>query len=83
MAGLLRQLRYDSTGEAADTSAAGWGVNATFLAPVITPIRLLGQFAMGEGTGRYIEGVSGQNLDAVLLPTGELKGVRTQSANIG
>ena len=83
VAGLLRQLRYDSTGEAADTSTAGWGVNATFVAPILTPLKLLGQFAMGEGTGRYIEGVSGQNLDAVLLPTGELKGIRTQSANIG
>jgi len=83
VAGLLRQLRYDSTGEAADTSAAGWGVNATFVAPIVKPVRLLGQFAVGEGTGRYIEGVSGQNLDAVLSPAGELKGVRTQSGNIG
>jgi hypothetical protein len=83
VAGLVRQLRVDSTTDASDQATAGWGVNATFALPVIKNYRVLGQFAIGEGMGRYIEGLSGQNLDAVLMPSGSLEGIRTQSANLG
>jgi hypothetical protein len=84
IAGLVRQLRFDSTSDAAaDVSAVGWGLNTTFVLPIKAGYRLLGQFAIGEGTGRYIEGVSGQNLDAVLTTSGSLQGVRTQSGNLG
>ncbi len=83
VAGLLRQLRFDSTDDSVeDASTAGWGFNGTFVLPVAKSHKLLGQFAIGEGTGRYIEGLSGQNLDAVLTPSGELQGVRTQSGNV-
>ena len=82
VSGLVRQLRFDSTGSAEDTSAAGWGLNTTFVLPTRGGDQLLGQFAIGEGTGRYIEGVSGQNLDAVLSPSGSLEAIRTQSGNL-
>ncbi len=82
VSGLVRQLRFDSTTEAtADTSTVGWGVNTTFVLPVGRD-QLLGQFAIGEGVGRYIEGLSGQSLDAVLSATGELNAVRAQSGNL-
>lgn len=84
VAGLMRQLRFDSTDTDADnTSVVGWGLNTTFVVPIIAPLKLLGQFAIGEGTGRYIEGISGQNVDAVLTASGELRGLRTQAGNIG
>lgn len=83
VAGLVRQLRFDGTGDTGDTAGAGWGLNTTFVFPIREGYQLLGQFAIGEGTGRYIEGLSGQNLDAVLTSTGSLQGVRTQSGNLG
>jgi hypothetical protein len=84
VAGLVRQLRFDSSNEAVeDTSALGWGVNTTFVLPLKAGYQLLGQFAIGEGTARYIEGLSGQNLDAVLASTGSMQGIRTQSGNLG
>jgi hypothetical protein len=83
VAGLIRQIRFDSTGDLEDTSAAGWGINTTFVAPILGSFRLLGQFAMGEGTARYIEGISGQNLDALLSTAGELETVAVRSGNIG
>lgn len=83
VAGIVRQLRVDGTGDTADTATAGWGLNTTFVLPVRRGYQVLGQFAIGEGTARYIEGLSGQNLDAVLTSTGSLQGVRTQAGNIG
>ena len=83
VAGLLRQLRFDSTGAEADTSTTGWGVNGTFALPVGPRDQVLGQFVIGEGTARYIEGLSGQNFDAILTPEGDLTALRTQGANVG
>jgi DcaP outer membrane protein len=84
VAGLVRQLRFDSTSDAADdTATVGWGLNTTFVLPIRAGYQLLGQFAIGEGTGRYIEGLSGQNLDALLSSTGSIQGIRTQSGNLG
>jgi len=83
VAGLVRQLRFDGTGDSDDVTAAGWGLNTTFALPLKAGYQLLGQFAIGEGTGRYIEGLSGQNMDAVFTSTGSLEGIRTQSGNLG
>ncbi len=83
VAGLLRQLRFDGTGAVADEAMLGWGVNATFVLPVGKHDQLLGQFAIGEGTGRYIEGLSGQNLDAALTSSLDLQGIRTQAGYLG
>ncbi len=82
VAGLVRQLRFDGTDDSEDSTTAGWGVNTTFVLPVTANYQLLGQFAIGDGTARYIEGLSGQNLDAVLTSTGAMQGVRTQSGNL-
>jgi hypothetical protein len=83
VAGLLRQIRFDGTGDSDDVTTAGWGLNTTFVLPLRAGYQLLGQFAVGEGTGRYIEALSGQNLDAVLTSTGSIQGIRTQAANVG
>jgi hypothetical protein len=83
VAGLVRQLRFDGTADSGNATAAGWGLNTTFVLPFREGYQLLGQFAIGEGTGRYIEGLGGQNLDAVLTSSGDLHGIRTQAGNIG
>lgn len=83
VAGLVRQLRFDGTGSTDNAATVGWGVNTTFVVPIRAGYQLLGQFVIGEGTGRYIEGLSGQNLDAVFTPSGSLQGIRTQSGNLG
>lgn len=77
VAGLVRHLRFDGTGTTADAATTGWGVNTTFVLPIVAGHQVLGQFVIGEGTGRYIEGLSGQNLDAVVTAN-DVEGVRTQ-----
>jgi len=83
LAGLVRQLRFDSNDEDANESTLGWGVNATFLVTTIGKDTLQGQFLIGEGTARYIESFGGQNVDAVLSTTGELSALRSQGGVIG
>lgn len=82
-AALVRQLRFDSSVDDANESTFGWGVNATFAVTTIGKDALQGQFVIGEGTGRYIESLGGQNVDAVLSTTGDLTALRSQGAVIG
>jgi hypothetical protein len=83
VAALVRQLRFDSLGSTSDVSTTGWGVNTTFVLPVGPRDLMQGQFAIGDGISRYIEALSGQNLDALLTPANTLSALRAQSANVG
>jgi hypothetical protein len=83
VAGLLRQLRFDGTGTTSDEAATGWGINTTFVVPIAPGYQVLGQYVIGEGTGRYIEGLSGQNLDAIVTATNDVQGLRTQAWQVG
>lgn len=65
VAGIVRQIRFDGTGTSADVSTTGLGLNSTFLVNTVGKSALMGQFAFGNGLGRYIESMSGQNVDAV------------------
>jgi hypothetical protein len=82
-AGLVRQLRFDSSEQDGNESTTGWGANATFSVKTIGNDALQGQFLIGEGTARYIESFGGQNVDAVLSTTGELSALRSQAGVIG
>ena len=82
VAGLIRQVRFDSTGSTPDEATAGWGVNTTFVLPAGGRNQLLGMFVIGEGLARYIESLGGQNLDAVLT-TDSLTAIRSQAGTIG
>ena len=83
VAGLVRQVRFDSTASGVeDTSTVGLGLNTTFVLPLRPGYQLLGQFVIGDGTARYIEGLGGQNLDAVLASTGSIQNIRTQAGNL-
>ena len=83
VAGLVRQLRFDSTGDTEDVSTTAWGVNTTAVLPVGKQDQVLAQFAIGEGTARYIEALSGQNLDAVLSPNNTLSALQAQALALG
>lgn len=83
LAGLVRQLRFDSNDEDANQVTVGWGFNGTFSVTTIGKDALQGQFLIGEGTARYIESFGGQNVDAVLSPTGDLTALRSQAGVIG
>jgi hypothetical protein len=82
VAGLVRQLRFDSTGSTPDASSTGWGVNTTFVLPGGGRNQLLGMFVIGEGVARYIESLAGQNLDAILTGN-SLATIRSQAGTIG
>ncbi len=82
MAGMVRQLRFDSNAEDADVSVMGWGVNTTG-AIAIGRDQLQVQYAIGDGTARYIEALSGQNLDALLSSPRTLRTLRSQAAAVG
>jgi hypothetical protein len=83
VAGLVRQLRFDSTGATDDVSTTAWGVNTTGVLPVGKHDQVLAQWVVGEGTARYIEALSGQNLDAVLTPANSLSALQAQALSLG
>jgi hypothetical protein len=83
VAGMVRQLRFDSTGPTPDVSTTGWGLNTTLVVPAGSRDSLQGQFAIGDGTARYIESLSGLNLDAMLSADNTIEALRAQSANVG
>jgi len=82
VAGLVRQVRFDSTGSTPDLSTVGWGVNTTFVLPGGGRNQVLGSYAIGDGVARYIESQGGQNVDAVLTAD-SLDTIRTQAGTIG
>lgn len=76
---LVRQLRFDGGEGVDDLAEFGWGVSFTFSVKTVGRDQLQGQFIGGEGVARYIEGLGGQNLDAVLAPAGVLTALRSRS----
>lgn len=82
LAGIVRQIRFDGTGASPDASATGLGLNSTFRVNTVGKSGLMGQFAFGNGLGRYIESMSGQNVDAVFRGN-KLKALPARSAVIG
>jgi hypothetical protein len=70
VAGILRQIRFDGVGDSADRTTRGWGFNSTFRFNTAGKNALMGQFAFGNGLGRYIESMSGQNVDAAVRDGG-------------
>ena len=83
LAGILRQIRFDGGQGVENVSSTGWGVNATFVLKTIGHDELHGLFVTGDGVARYIESLSGQNVDAVLSTGGELSTLRSRAFTIG
>ena len=83
VAGLVRQIRFDAIEASEDVAEAGWGVNATFVAPGGGRNLVQGQFAIGEGIAHYIEALNGQSLDATLSADNRFSSVRSQAISLG
>lgn len=74
IAGLVRQLKYQTTGVGAiDSSTVGWGVSAAARIKVGARDDLRIMLSGGEGIGRYV-GLNFAN-DAVLDATGDLQAI--------
>ncbi len=83
LAAIVRQIRFDGEGGDPDRSEIGFGVNATFTVKTIKKDELMGQLAFGEGIARYIDSLSGLNLDAVLTPTNNLEVLQAIAVVVG
>jgi hypothetical protein len=74
LAGLVRQLKYETTGAGAiDSSTVGWGLSAAAKIKVGGKDDLRLMLTGGEGIGRYV-GLNFAN-DAVLDATGDLQAI--------
>lgn len=74
VAGLVRQLRYETTGAGAvDASAVGWGLSAAAKIKVGAKDDIRLMLTGGEGIGRYV-GLNFAN-DAVLTASGDLEAI--------
>jgi hypothetical protein len=71
-AGVVRQLRVDNPEPNANVTAVGWGLNLTGRWAVYGKDDLRAMIAYGQGISRYVKGLGGQELDAVLTPDGDL-----------
>jgi DcaP outer membrane protein len=83
LAGIVRQLRFDPSDGDESEWIMGGGFNGTFSVTTFGKDTLQGQFMIVDGTARYIESFSGQNVDAVLSATGDLSALRSQAGVVG
>lgn len=64
-ASLFRELSYETEG-GSDESTFGWGISLSGSLDVCEKDKLSAQVTYGEGIGRYVNDLSGQNVDAAL-----------------
>ncbi|HXV77867.1 MAG TPA: DcaP family trimeric outer membrane transporter [Candidatus Polarisedimenticolaceae bacterium] len=83
LAAIARQIRFDGTQGSPDLDEIGWGVSGTFRFKVYEKDELMGQLAHGEGIGRYVESMIGQNVDALITPANELRTIPLTATVIG
>jgi len=83
LAAIGRQIRFDGVSGSPNLDEIGWGVNGTFRCNVFKHDEVMGQIAHGEGIARYVESLSGQNVDALITPAGELQTIPATAAVIG
>ena len=83
IAAIARNLHFDGTGTTANQSTAGWGLNSTFKVNPFGKDQLMGQFAFGSGISRYIESMSGQNIDALFGAGNKLVALPSRTGIIG
>jgi hypothetical protein len=78
---IYRQLRFDGDGADAgvNDTDAGYGVALSFTRSLFGGDVLSGQFVYGDGVANYIQGLSGQGVDAVLTPDGTVRALTASS----
>lgn len=82
LAGIVRQLRFDGDGADAgiNDTDSGYGAAVSFTRSLFAGDVLSGQFVYGDGIANYIQGLSGQGVDAVLTPDGTVEALTAASA---
>lgn len=80
-AGLFRELSFESDNGPSDDTF-GWGATVAAALNVFEKDKLSAQVTYGEGVARYINDLSGENLDAV-IQNGRLKAVPVFAAMAG
>jgi len=82
-AGILRQIRFDGQGGSPDVSTMGFGGNVSFRVNIAGKSGLMGEVSFGQGLGRYIESLNGQNADAVFRNDTTLEALTARAFVIG
>lgn len=80
--GLARSLAFDAPSHSGQ-SELGWGLNLSGAVNLPGGDRLLYQAAYGEGMGRYINDLAGNDLDAGLDADGQLEAIPVFAPYIG
>jgi hypothetical protein len=73
VAGIVRQLRFDGVAGSDDQTETGWGLSTSLAVTIVGRDQVMGQLAFGEGIGRYVDALVGQNVDAVFDAGGSLQ----------
>lgn len=79
LAGVVRQLRFDGQSGDSDVTEPGYGLGLSFVRTVFGGDVVSGQFVYGDGVANYVQGLSGQSLDAYLTPDGSLEAITVAS----
>ncbi len=82
LAGLLRQLRFDGQNGDGNETETGYGASLGLTRKLSAHDVLSGQFIYGSGVANYVQGLSGQSLDAVLTTDGSLEAITVASGMV-
>ena len=83
VAGIARQVRFARVDAFDDSAKAGLGLNSTFVLNTVGKDTLSGQFAFGDGIGRYIESFGGLSLDGFLRSDGTVELLSSRAGLLG
>ncbi len=83
LAAIVRQIRFDGETGSPEATATGFGVNLSFRFNTFGNDVIMGEAAFGEGIGRYIESLNGQNADAVFVSEFDMEALQASSGVIG
>lgn len=79
LAGVVRQVRFDGQSGDGNEADVGYGAGLSFTRSLFDGDVLSGQFVYGAGIANYVQGLSGQGVDAALGANGKLETVTTAS----
>jgi hypothetical protein len=80
VAGIVRQIRFDGEAGSSDVTTMGYGGNVSFRVRTSGKDALMGEVAVGQGIGRYIECFNGEGADAVFTSIDEMDALNSAAA---
>jgi hypothetical protein len=82
LTGLFRGIGYEAD-NSDDETVFGWGANASGAFSLFDADKLVWQAAYGEGMARYVNDISGADLDAAPDKSGDLKALPILATTVG